>query len=165
IAALWSGRKALSSSLSALKPEFSCVMLADDLAVPISRVPEAIEAILTIQSRYDILIPPYGHAGDGNLHTKVLLDVKNPDHWRQAEQAVAELYDMVLALGGTVSGEHGIAISKAEYFHKECADAIPYMQAVKTAIDPRNIMNPYKGFQWPGSFLHHLRYPVEETHP
>ncbi|HPQ42337.1 MAG TPA: FAD-binding oxidoreductase, partial [bacterium] len=162
IAALWRGRKALSSSLSALRPDYSCVMLADDMAVPVSRVPEAIERILEIQNRYDILIPPYGHAGDGNLHTKVLLDVKNIDHWHQAEAAVRELYDMVLDLGGTVSGEHGVAISKAEYFHKECASAIPYMAAIKNALDPNNIMNPCKSFQWEGSFLSHLRYPVKE---
>ncbi|MCD4655554.1 FAD-binding oxidoreductase [bacterium] len=162
IAELWKGRKALSSSLSALKPEYSCVMLADDLAVPISKVPEAIERILEIQSRYDILIPPYGHAGDGNLHTKVLMDVKNRDHWLQAEKAVRELYDMVLELDGTVSGEHGIGISKAAYFHKECSDAIPFMSIIKKALDPNNIMNPYKSFQWKGSFLSNLRYPLKE---
>lgn len=162
INALWQGRKALSSSLSALRPDFACVMLADDMAVPVSRVPEAIERILEIQSRYEILIPPYGHAGDGNLHTKVLLDVKNIDHWCQAERAVRELYDMVLELGGTVSGEHGVAISKAEYFQKECASSIPYMKAIKNALDPNNIMNPYKSFQWTGSFLSNLRYPVKE---
>ena len=162
IAELWKGRKALSSSLSALKPEYSCVMLADDMAVPISKGPDAIERILAIQDRFDILIPPYGHAGDGNLHTKVLMDVKNPDHWTQADKAVRELYDMVLDLGGTVSGEHGVAISKAEYFRKECKDAIPFMSAIKNALDPKNIMNPYKSFQWDGNFLHGLRYPVKE---
>jgi len=162
IAELWKGRKALSSSLSALRPDYSCVMLADDMAVPISKVPEAIERILEIQSRYDVIIPPYGHAGDGNLHTKVLLDVKNKDHWKQAEQAVEELYDMVLELDGTVSGEHGIAISKARYFHKECADSIPFMQAIKSALDPNNIMNPYKSFQCDDSFLTNLRYPLKE---
>lgn len=162
IAELWKGRKALSSSLSAIKPEFSCVMLADDMAVPLSKVPEAIERILEIQSRYDILIPPYGHAGDGNLHTKVLLDPRDSDHWHQAEKAVDELYDMVLELGGTVSGEHGVAISKAKYFHKECADAIPFMRIIKQSLDPRNILNPYKSFNWDDSFLSNLRYPVKE---
>jgi len=159
---IWKGRKALSSSLSALKPDYSCVMLADDMSIPISKLPEAIERILEIQSRYDILIPPYGHAGDGNLHTKVLLNVKNHDHWLQADKAVRELYDMVLEFNGTVSGEHGIGLSKAEYFQKECADAIPYMAAIKNALDPNNIMNPYKNFQCTDSFLGNLRYPSKE---
>ncbi|MBN1551720.1 FAD-binding oxidoreductase [bacterium] len=161
IEALWRGRKQMIPSLSALKPEFSTVMLADDMAVPISKVPEAVTGFIEIQNRYDIYIPPYGHAGDGNLHTKVLLDPENPDHWRQAEKAVQEIYDLVLKLGGTVTGEHGVAISKASYFKQERADAIPFMRAIKRTLDPNNILNPYKIFDWEDSFLTHLRYPVE----
>mgnify|MGYP000952663536 FL=1 len=158
---LWKGRKQMIPSLSALKPEFATVMLADDMAVPISRVPEAIVGFEEIERQYDILIPTYGHAGDGNLHTKVLLDPENPDHWKQAERAVESIYDLVLKLGGTVTGEHGVAMSKAEYFKKERADSIPFMRAIKHALDPRNIMNPYKIFDWDDGFLSHLRYPVE----
>jgi len=161
IAELWKGRKQMIPSLAKFKEGFSTVMLADDMAVPISKVPEAVKGFLEIQDRYDIYIPPYGHAGDGNLHTKVLLDPENADHWKQAEKAVKEIYDLVLALGGTVTGEHGVAISKAEYFRRERADAIPFMMAVKRALDPNNILNPYKIFDWDETFLHRLRYPVE----
>ncbi|HRR98682.1 MAG TPA: FAD-binding oxidoreductase [Candidatus Sumerlaeia bacterium] len=158
---LWKGRKQMLASLSVLKPEFSTIMLADDMAVPISKVPDAVKGFLEIQDKYDIYIPPYGHAGDGNLHTKVLLDTENPDHWHQAEKAVREIYDLVLRLGGTVTGEHGVAISKAEYFFIERADSIPFMRAIKRALDPNNILNPYKIFDWDKSFLHNLRYPVQ----
>lgn len=158
---LWKGRKQMLASLSVLKPEFSTIMLADDMAVPISKVPDAVKGFLEIQDKYDICIPPYGHAGDGNLHTKVLLDPENPDHWLQAEKAVREIYDLVLKLGGTVTGEHGVAISKAEYFFIERADSIPFMRAIKRALDPNNILNPYKIFDWDKSFLHNLRYPVQ----
>jgi len=161
IAELWKGRKQMIPSLSALKPEFSTVMLADDMAVPISKVPEAVTGFIEIQDKYDVVIPPYGHAGDGNLHTKVLLDTENPDHWYQADKAVQEIYDLVLELGGTVTGEHGVAISKAKYFKQERADSIPFMRAIKRALDPKNIMNPYKIFDWDEGFLTHLRYPVE----
>ncbi len=157
---LWKGRKQLMPSLSALRPEFVTVMLADDMAVPISRVPEAVQGFVAIQNKYDICIPPYGHAGDGNLHTKVLMDPENPDHWHQAETAVQEIYDLVLRLGGTVTGEHGVAISKADYFRQEHADAIPFMRAIKRALDPNNILNPYKIFDWESGFMTHLRYPV-----
>jgi len=150
-------------SLSKLKPEYSTVMLADDMAVPISKVPDAIRGFLEIQENLDIMIPPYGHAGDGNLHTKVLLDPESKDHWLQADKAVREIYDLVLELGGTVTGEHGVGISKAEYFHKERADAIPFMRAIKRALDPKNILNPYKIFDWDEGFLTHLRYPIEVT--
>ncbi len=164
IAELWKGRKQMIPSLSALKPEFSTVMLADDMSVPISKVPTAIGKFLEIQDKFDIYLPAYGHAGDGNLHTKVLLDPKNPDHWHQAEQAVSEVYDVVLALGGTVTGEHGVGITKARYFHREHADAIPFMRAIKQALDPNNILNPYKGIDWNKGFLTHLRYPVKVSH-
>lgn len=158
---LWKGRKQMIPSLSALRPEFSTVMLADDMAVPISKVPEAISGFAEIERHYDILIPTYGHAGDGNLHTKVLLDPENPEHWKQAEAAVEAIYDLVLELGGTVTGEHGVAMSKAVYFKKERSDSIPFMRAIKTALDPNNIMNPYKIFDWDDGFISHLRYPVE----
>jgi glycolate oxidase len=158
---LWKGRKQMIPSLSALKPEFSTVMLADDMAVPISKVPDAVRGFLEIQKKYDVLFPPYGHAGDGNLHTKVLLDSQNPDHWKQAERAVSEIYDLVLALGGTVTGEHGVAMTKAEVFMRERPDSIPFMKLIKRALDPNNIMNPYKIFDWDSGCVSHLRYPVE----
>jgi len=161
IAELWKGRKQMLSALSSLKSDFATVMLADDMAVPISKVPDALKGFLEIQDKYDIYIPPYGHAGDGNLHTKVLLDPENKEHWLQAEKAVKEIYDLVLKLGGTVTGEHGVAISKAEYFRKERPDSIPFMRAIKRTLDPKNILNPYKIFDWEDTFLHRLRYPVE----
>jgi glycolate dehydrogenase FAD-linked subunit len=161
IAELWKGRKQMIPSLSALNPEFSTVMLADDMAVPISKVPDAVKGFIEIQDKYDIIIPPYGHAGDGNLHTKVLLNPENKDHWIQADKAVREIYDLVLELGGTVTGEHGVGISKAEYFKKERPDAIPFMRAIKRTFDPNNILNPYKIFDWEEGFLTHLRYPVD----
>ncbi len=163
IAELWKGRKQMIPSLSKIEPKFSTVMLADDMAVPISKVPAAVQGFLDIQDKYDIYIPPYGHAGDGNLHTKVLMDPENKDHWLQADKAVREIYDLVLELGGTVTGEHGVGISKAEYFHKERADSIPFMRAIKRALDPKNILNPYKIFDWDEGFLTHLRYPIEVT--
>lgn len=161
IDALWKARTQMIPSLSSLRPDYATTMLADDMAVPISKVPEAVVIFEQIAAKYDIVIPPYGHAADGNLHTKVLMDPTNPDHWRQAEKAVAEIYDAVLALGGTITGEHGVAISKAAYFHKERADAIPTMKAIKRALDPNNILNPGKLFQWEKGFAHYLRYPVE----
>ncbi|MBN2056382.1 FAD-binding protein [bacterium] len=164
IEALWQGRKQMIPSLSSLHPDYVTVMLADDMAVPISRVPEAVVEFERIAAQYDIIIPPYGHAADGNLHTKVLMDPTNPDHWRQAEKAVAEIYDAVLAMGGTVTGEHGVAITKAQYFLKERASALDAMKAVKAALDPQNILNPHKLFQWEHGFLHYLRYPVEVDH-
>ena len=161
IQSLWKARKQMIPSLSILQKEYSTVMLADDMAVPIYNVPKAVAAIEEISSRYDIHIPAYGHAGDGNLHTKVLMDPTKPDHWEQAEKAVTEVYDAILALEGTTSGEHGIGITKAPFFHKERKGAVKVMKAIKRALDPLGIMNPKKIMDWEEGFVTHLRYPTK----
>jgi glycolate oxidase len=163
IAELWKGRKQMIPSLSSLKDDYATVMLADDMAVPMSQVPDALEAFQEISDRYDIIIPSYGHAADGNLHTKVLMDPTNPDHWKQAEEAVTEIFEAVLRLGGTITGEHGVGITKAPYFHKERAESIKALKAIKRALDPNNIMNPHKIQEWEEGFVTHLRYPVEAS--
>ncbi len=157
---LWKGRKQMIPSLSKIEEKFSTVMLADDMAVPIYNVPKALVEFERIQNDYDIFIPAYGHAGDGNLHTKVLMDPTNPDHWRQAEEAVTRIYDAVLALDGTTTGEHGIGITKAPFFHKERGPAVKVMVDIKRALDPNDIMNPGKIMDWHEGFVTHLRYPL-----
>jgi glycolate oxidase len=162
IVELWKGRKGMIPALSKLNEDFVTVMLADDMSVPISQVPCAITEFQKISDKYEIIVASYGHAGDGNLHTKVLMDPTKKSHWDQAEVAVKEIYDVVLALGGTVTGEHGIALTKAPFFHKERGPLIPAMKAIKKAMDPNNIMNPHKMMDWEGNFITHLRYKVEE---
>jgi glycolate oxidase len=161
IETLWKGRKEMIPSLSILREEFKTVMLADDMAVPIYNVPKALMAFQEIADQYDILIPAYGHAATGNLHTKVLMDPTKPEHWKQAEEAVPRMYDAVLALGGTTTGEHGIGITKAPFLHREKAGAVKAMKAIKRALDPKNIMNPKKLMDWEEGFVTDLRYPFE----
>jgi len=159
---LWKGRKSMIPSLSKYREDMATVMLADDMAVPMSQVPAAVKAFQEISDRYDIIIATYGHAGDGNLHTKVLMDPTSREHWKQAEKAVTEIYEKVSELGGTVTGEHGVAITKAPFFLKERASAIPTMKAIKRALDPNNIMNPHKIMQWEKGFITNLRYKLED---
>jgi glycolate oxidase len=161
IAELWKGRKGMIPALSKLSDDKVTVMLADDMSVPISKVPQAVKEFQEISDKYDIIIASYGHAGDGNLHTKVLMDPTSQSHWDQAEKAVEEVYESVLRLGGTVTGEHGIAITKAPFFHKERKALIPAMRAIKQALDPNNIMNPHKIMDWEDGFITHLRYKIE----
>lgn len=161
IVQLWKARKAMIPSLSILKEHYVTTMLADDMAVPVSQIPKAVAGIWDISEKYDIIIPPYGHAGDGNLHTKVLMMPADPGHWEQAQKAVKEVYELIHALGGTTTGEHGIGITKAPDFHRERKAMIPMMKAVKKALDPNNIMNPHKIDQWTDGFLHELRYPTD----
>ncbi|MEO0206484.1 MAG: FAD-binding and (Fe-S)-binding domain-containing protein, partial [candidate division WOR-3 bacterium] len=160
IAEIWKARKQMIPSLSILKEEYATTMLADDMAVPVSQIPKAVAGIWEISQKYDIIIPPYGHAGDGNLHTKVLMVPTDPKHWEQAKKAVAEIYQLIRDLGGTTTGEHGIGITKAEEFHKEKNTVVPAMKAIKRALDPNNIMNPNKMIDWDKGFMYELRYPT-----
>ncbi len=162
ITEIWKARKQMIPSLSILKEEYATTMLADDMAVPVSQIPKAVAGIWEISNKYDIIIPPYGHAGDGNLHTKVLMTPTDPKHWEQAKKAVAEIYQLVRDLGGTTSGEHGIGITKAEEFHKEKKTVVPVMKAIKKALDPNNIMNPHKMIDWEKGFMYDLRYPTDQ---
>lgn len=162
IASWTSARKSVMTSLSALKPGFSSVSLADDMAVPVSRIPEAVTAYQDISKKYKVTVATYGHASDGNLHTKMLINPLDKDEWDRGVKAVNEIFDATIDLGGTVTGEHGVGISKAPNFQKERASELSSIVAIKKAMDPNNILNPGKLEQWEGSILTHLRYPCKE---
>ncbi|WP_135606885.1 FAD-binding oxidoreductase [Methanococcoides sp. NM1] len=159
---LWKGRKAMIPALSKYDDDLVTVMLADDMAVPMSKVPEAVKAFQEISDKYDIIIASYGHSGDGNLHTKVLMDPTKKSHWDQAEKAVEEIYEKVMDLGGTITGEHGVGMTKAPFFLKERQCSLNAMKTIKMALDPNNIMNPNKIMDWEGNFISHLRYHLED---
>ncbi|MEA2054427.1 MAG: FAD-binding oxidoreductase [Candidatus Thermoplasmatota archaeon] len=156
---LWKGRKGVLPSLSRYGEDMVSVSLADDMAVPISKIPVAIKKFQEIAKKYGVLIGTYGHAGDGNLHTKVLINPLINGSWERAEKAVDGIYNTVIALHGTVSGEHGIGISKAPWMKIERKESLQVMEAIKKAVDPKNIMNPGKMMQWKGSIISYLRYP------
>lgn len=157
-------RKAIMPSLSRYGEKFVSVALADDMSVPISRIPEAVEAFQRIAEANGVIVGTYGHSADGNLHTKMLVEPYSEDSWRAGEKAVGQIYDKVLELGGTVTGEHGVSITKAPYMQKERRDSLGAMKAIKRALDPNDIMNPGKIFDWEGSIISHLRYPAFLDH-
>ncbi len=154
-------RKSVMTSLSALKPGYSCVSLADDMGVSVSQVPKAVKAFQEIAEKHDVTIATYGHASDGNLHTKMVIDSTDRDQWERGIAAVNEIFDVCIELGGTVTGEHGVGISKAPNFMKERASELSSIRAIKKAMDPENILNPGKMDQWEGSILRNLRYPCD----
>ena len=153
------GRKSIMSSLSRYGAGFVSVSLADDMAVPISKIPDAVVAFQAIAKRNGVVVGTYGHAADGNLHTKMLLDPTSEDNWQRGERAVGEIFDAVISLGGTVTGEHGVGISKAPYMARERPQALETMRLLKRAMDPNNILNPGKMMDWEGSIIRMLRYP------
>ncbi len=156
------GRKSVLASLAAMKPGCSSVSLADDMGVSISQVPQAVKAFKEISEKYNVTIATYGHASDGNLHTKMVIDSTDADEWERGMKAVDEIFDFCISLGGTVTGEHGVGLSKAPSFMKERASELSSIRAIKSAMDPKNILNPGKSEQWTGPFLANLRYPCPE---
>lgn len=140
---LWQARRALSPALGQIKPG----KINEDVTVPRTEIPALIRATRMLAEKYSLIIVCFGHAGDGNIHTNIMLDKKNRDELQRAEQAVEELFRTVLKLGGTLSGEHGIGIAKSPFFRWEIEDeAFDAMWKIKKALDPLNIFNPGKMF-------------------
>lgn len=141
---LFAGRKKLFAALSRYKEGLSCTSLADDMAVPYSKMADLAEKIHEVAKRNNVVMTAYGHCGSGCMHTKILMDPTKKQQWKDAKRAVAEVYDYVHSVGGTTSAEHGIGLSKAPSFKKEKNDSLTMMRAIKKALDPNNILNPHK---------------------
>ncbi len=136
---VWSARRAALSALAKLKP----TVVLEDATVPRSRVPAMIRAIEEISQKFNLPIGTFGHAGDGNLHPTILTDRRNQEEWHRVEAAVEAIFDAALALGGTLSGEHGIGKAKSRFMEKEVGrGTILYSKRIKAALDPKNILNP-----------------------
>ena len=140
---LWEARHHAALSNFALRP--GAAMIATDVCVPISRLADCVEETRADAAAHGILAPIVGHVGDGNFHAMPLIDVADPDEVAAGQAFVDRLVARALAAGGTSTGEHGIGQSGRRYLAAECdAAALGLMQAVKHALDPRNIMNPGK---------------------
>ncbi len=161
---IFAGRKKLFPSLSNYKELYSCTSLADDMAVPYSKMAETARKIHEIAKRNNVIMTAYGHCGSGCMHTKILMDPYKEAQWEDAKQAVFETYEYVRSVGGTTSAEHGIGISKAPAFKREKSDSLRIMRALKLAFDPNNILNPGKLMDAPEDWVSatRLRYHVKQ---
>ena len=139
---LWQARRALSQALYAVAP----LKIAEDVVVPRSEIPTLVRSLEAMRERFGIPILSFGHAGDGNFHVNLMIH-DTPADRAKAEEAVKEIFVEALRLGGTMSGEHGIGLSKAPYLGMELsADVMATMKRVKRLFDPNNILNPGKIF-------------------
>ncbi len=161
-AKIFLGRKKLFPALSKYDDALSSTSLADDMAVPYSRMADMAAKIHEVAKKNNIIMTAYGHCGSGCMHTKILMDTKRQDQWASARKAITEIYDFVRSVNGTTSAEHGIGLSKAESFKVEKADSIEMLSAIKAALDPNNILNPGKLMQAPDNWVTaaNLRYAV-----
>lgn len=140
---LWAARRAISPSAFSLKPN----KMSEDVVVPRSRLPQLVSCTEKLSREFWVIIFTFGHAGDGNIHVNIMLDKNDPQEVRQANTAKQLLFEEVLRLGGTLSGEHGIGLTKAPYLPMELdPPTMALMQEIKKLFDPRNILNPGKIF-------------------
>lgn len=141
---LWRVRRALSLSLKVLAP----LKINHDVVVPKGRVPELFELIQRLRDASPgVRIPCFGHVGDGNIHVNMMLDPSDPVAVGAAEAAERALFEGVVALEGSISGEHGIGFSKRRFVSLELSTVeIDLQRRVKAAFDPLNILNPGKIF-------------------
>ncbi|MCZ7569521.1 MAG: FAD-binding protein [Ardenticatenaceae bacterium] len=142
-ATLWAGRRAVGGALTRLKPNY----YAEDIVVPRSAIPEMARRVRQIAEQYNLLLPLFGHIGDGNLHPTIMCDRRNADEMRRVEAAAEAIVESAIELGGVLTGEHGVGLLKRDYLPLDLNPVeIASMRRIKQALDPHNILNPGKLF-------------------
>lgn len=139
--ALWAARKALSPALRSIAPD----KINEDVVVPVSRIPDLLHRVRDLARSAAIDAVCFGHAGNGNLHVNLLFDRADPAQAAAAARCLESVFDAVLELGGTLSGEHGIGLAKRDYMHRAIDPvALALMRELKAVFDPAGILNPGK---------------------
>lgn len=142
-ASLWKARKALSPLLREIAPK----KINEDVVVPVSLLPEFLSGLSLLSSQYQLANVNFGHAGNGNIHVNLLINPDDSDELKRAEKCLNEIFDLVIRLNGTLSGEHGIGSEKRAFIGKEIdAATLDLMKNIKRVFDPNNILNPGKIF-------------------
>ena len=139
---LWFARKNASPAVTI----YGTKKLNEDISVPRSKLPVALDGIYKIGEKYGFNVPCFGHSGDGNIHVNVMVpDKDNEQQMEDGHKAIEEIFQYVVDLGGTLSGEHGIGTSKAPFMHIAFTDVeMELFRSIKKAFDPNNILNPGK---------------------
>jgi len=137
----WQTRKLIGSIAAQLRNS----NVSEDVAVPISKVPDLLTGISMIVRNSGLPFVIFGHAGDGNLHPRIMFDRSDPDQTERVNKAVDAIFRLTCELKGTLTGEHGIGLAKAPYLKLEHGPvAVEMMRAIKRLFDPNNILNPGK---------------------
>ncbi|MDD5287417.1 MAG: FAD-linked oxidase C-terminal domain-containing protein [Desulfuromonadaceae bacterium] len=140
---LTEARRTALSALARLKP----TTILEDATVPRSCIAAMLKVIQDSAKKYNVTIGTFGHAGDGNLHPTCLTDERDKDEIARAHAAFAEIFDAAIAMGGTITGEHGVGLAKKKYLPKLLGESgIRIMRGIKNAFDPKGILNPGKIF-------------------
>ena len=137
----WSGRKAAFPAVGRISPDYYCM----DGTIPRKRLGEVLNFIAELETKYALRCPNVFHAGDGNLHPLILFDASRPEELERTEQFAAEVLEKCVAVGGTITGEHGVGVEKINQMCTQFgAHELELFHAVKRAFDPRGLLNPGK---------------------
>ena len=140
---LWNARKALSPALYKIANN----KINEDIVVPVDKIPDMVQITQELQKTSGLKVVSFGHAGDGNIHCNIMYNKADESEVKKADKAVDKLFQATLDLGGTITGEHGVGITKMKYLPKEIgATQIELMRGIKRVFDPLNILNPGKIF-------------------
>lgn len=140
---IWTVRRGISPAAFRIKPD----KLAEDISVPRGKVAEAVERAHQIGEENNLTVLCFGHLGDGNIHVNVMHDAADADEVKRSHVAKEAIFRLAMELGGTISGEHGIGLTKASFVREQLPPLNRrLMDSVKAAFDPNNIMNPGKGW-------------------
>ncbi|WP_436343795.1 FAD-binding oxidoreductase [Natronorubrum sp. FCH18a] len=143
---LWRARRELAYAVQSYDPDLQ-PLHPGDVTVPISAYPEIVHEAKRLEAEYGLLVPCFGHAGDGNLHYSVLVDPDDPEQVERGERLYGKIVEQAMAIGGTSTGEHGIGQGKRKFLEAEHgASAVDAMRRVKRALDPTGTLNPEKIF-------------------
>jgi glycolate oxidase len=138
---IWNIRRNISPAISRLKPK----KINEDIVVPTSKIPETVEFINKLADEYQIIIILFGHFGDGNIHTNLLVDPQDQAEMNRAEQVLNKLFPYVISLNGSISGEHGIGTAKKKFMKYQFnPNEMEVFKGIKKAFDPENLLNPGK---------------------
>ena len=142
-AELWQARRSISPATLSLRPN----KISEDVVVPRSKIPDLVAFTDQLARELNLIILTFGHAGDGNIHVNIMVDKNNEQEYTNGIRAKHKLFEFVLSLDGTLSGEHGIGTTKSEFLPLEIDEtALSIMKGLKTLFDPNNILNPGKIF-------------------
>lgn len=140
---LWASRRAISPALYQIKP----TKINEDIVVPRNKVTEMLKCLRKLSEESGIKIVNFGHAGDGNIHVNIMVDKADKEEYAKGLSLVEQIFKDTLSLGGTISGEHGVGLTKARYIGMELSKKeLEIMEAIKKVFDPKNILNPGKIF-------------------
>jgi glycolate oxidase len=140
---LWTLRRSISRAITAAAK----LRVSEDVCVPPSKLPRLVEALPALGAKHNLRVNSFGHAGDGNLHVNFLASDNSAATHERIHAAVFELFELALALDGTISGEHGIGTTKKEFLPLEIAPStLELFRGLKTAFDPNHLINPGKIF-------------------